>query len=205
MICKRCGNKMTIEDAYQLLSNPPKYRAICDKCSYCEYPTVEEVIKMRSEEKKDCHLRLSKCCGTCIHVNKPKQPEDHAAHYTVAKTQRWCYKNNIMTTRECICDDYEMIQSRGAISSAKRVFNFNDRAERIKKLAKFFEISGVGIIYKGSNHYKAENGWLYYGWTSKSSIYGDREYWSKYSSTESKFDRDEEFLYEEVRKQVNNK
>ena len=31
-------------------------------------------------------LICARCCGNCIHSSKPKKPEDHCAHYDVAKT-----------------------------------------------------------------------------------------------------------------------
>lgn len=77
------------------------------------------------------NLRLSQCCGSCIHSSKPKIPYEHCAHYDVPKTQRWCYKNNCHTTRECVCDCYEPITKGGSVSSSKRVFAFNRRLEKI--------------------------------------------------------------------------
>lgn len=37
------------------------------------------------------NLKIGNSCGSCIHSNRPKIPREHAAHYEVAKTERWCY------------------------------------------------------------------------------------------------------------------
>ena len=70
-------------------------------------------------------LKFAKCCGNCIHSSRPKKPEDHAAHYDVSKTERWCYLHNQYITRECVCDSFDQDNKRGGVPACKRVFAFN--------------------------------------------------------------------------------
>jgi hypothetical protein len=79
-------------------------------------------------------LKLAKSCGSCIHTSKPKKPREHAAHYEIAKTERWCFKHHINVTRECTCDDHQGT-NRAAKTSFTRITNFNERLEKIKKIA----------------------------------------------------------------------
>ena len=69
-------------------------------------------------------LEIGKCCGTCkhIHKDKPKNNLDtHAAHYMVAKTERWCHKFNIPTSREALCEaGYELENKKGGAPAVKR-------------------------------------------------------------------------------------
>ena len=104
------------------------------------------------------NLKLGNSCGSCIHSNRPKTPREHAAHYEVAKTERWCYKHNCHITRECSCDDHEGT-SRAAKTAFTRVNNFNDRLNKINKLV---ELIGNDIIVIDNYHYYVENGWLKY-------------------------------------------
>lgn len=80
-------------------------------------------------------LKLAKCCGSCKHSNKPKQPSDHAPHYSVAKTERWCYKYNIHTTRESYCEEgYELEKRKGASPAYTRILSFNKKLNQIIKI-----------------------------------------------------------------------
>jgi hypothetical protein len=103
-------------------------------------------------------LRFAECCGNCVHCNRPKQPSDHAAHYTVAKTQRWCYHHKFRTTREAVCDNFELEQKKGGIPAIKRVLNFHKRAERIKGLAEKMKDREIEVF--GYTIFE-QNGWLY--------------------------------------------
>lgn len=79
-------------------------------------------------------LRIAKCCGACKHVNKPKIPEDHIAHYSVAKTERWCYKHGRPVTREAVCNDFEWENKKGAVPAFKRILAFNKKLEEIIRI-----------------------------------------------------------------------
>ena len=80
-------------------------------------------------------LLLAKCCGSCKHVNKPKQPENHAPHYFVAKTERWCYKYEMHVTRESYCaEGYELEVKKGASPAFKRILKFNEKLIKIIKI-----------------------------------------------------------------------
>lgn len=113
-------------------------------------------------------LRFAECCGNCVHCNRPKQPSDHAAHYTVAKTQRWCYHHKFRTTREAVCDNFELEQKKGGVPAIKRVFNFHKRAERIKRIAE--KMKGREIEVFGYVVFE-ENGWLYRKYNTSSGEY----------------------------------
>ena len=112
-------------------------------------------------------IRIGNSCGSCIHSNRPKTPRDHAAHYEVAKTERWCYKHNCHITRETTCDDHEGI-SRAAKTSLTRTIKFN---ERLKKIEKVMELMwNQKIIVDGKIFYVREN-WLRYSFDYKNNSY----------------------------------
>lgn len=81
-------------------------------------------------------LEIAKCCGTCVWTNQKKrpQPEDHAAHYTVAKTERWCQKFNLPTVREAVCPDWELEPKKGGAPAVKRARRQNERLAAILRL-----------------------------------------------------------------------
>lgn len=117
-------------------------------------------------------LRIANCCGSCKHVNQPKKPEDHAPHYTVAKTERWCYKHGIPVTRETVCDEFELESKKGAIPAFKRILAFNKKLENIIKIKNWMEANNVKTITYGTYdfsivndkiHYKYNN-WKNSGW-----------------------------------------
>lgn len=142
------------------------------------------------------NLRLSQCCGSCIHSSKPKIPYEHCAHYDVPKTQRWCYKNNCHTTRECVCDCYEPITKGGSVSSSKRVFAFNRRLEKILNVIqkmKELNITEIKLADTKSNeHILLKNDRLYYAcdchysWREPSThmimFKGDDTYFDRYEN-----------------------
>ena len=81
-------------------------------------------------------LQIAKCCGTCISANEKKRdiPEDHAPHYAVAKTERWCSKFKIPTVREAVCDEWTLCEKRGGAPAVKRALSQNRRLAKIIKL-----------------------------------------------------------------------
>lgn len=93
------------------------------------------------------NLRLANCCGSCKHVNKPKKPEEHAAHYTVAKTERWCFKHGIPTMREALCDDYEFESKRGANPAFKRILKQNEKLNKIIEIKKYMQTKNINELY----------------------------------------------------------
>ncbi len=113
------------------------------------------------------NLRLANSCGSCLYSNRPKTPREHAAHYEVAKTERWCYKHNCHITRECTCDDHEGT-SRAAKTAYTRINNFNERLRKIKKLIEFI---GNDVIIVDERYYYVSNGWLKYKYSSMYSTF----------------------------------
>lgn len=82
-------------------------------------------------------LKFAQCCGNCIHSSRPKKPNDYAAHYDVAKTERWCYLHSQHITRECVCDSFEQDNKRGGVPACKRVFAFNNKLALYYKILSF--------------------------------------------------------------------
>lgn len=60
-------------------------------------------------ERKIIKINIAECCGSCKNTSKTKIPKDHTTHHNAAKTERWCYKNNIPTMHEIVCNDYELV------------------------------------------------------------------------------------------------
>ena len=147
-------------------------------------------------------LKIAECCGTCIHCNKPRKPEDHEAHYNIAKTQRWCYFNSIKTTRECVCDNYEIDNKKGGVPACKRIFKFNERAKRIIKLVETMQknnIDRLEVSDWSSKVFVVSNNWLYEEYHNK--IF-DEDRCSYYSvdSCSNEFDKYEKKLWENLNK-----
>lgn len=113
-------------------------------------------------------LRYAECCGNCVHCNRPKTPRDHSPHYETAKTQRWCYHHKFRTTREAVCDDFEMEQKKGGIPAIKRILAFHRRAERIKNIANRLKDSEIETTFSRTVY--AKDGWLYYKYQGHESI-----------------------------------
>jgi hypothetical protein len=110
------------------------------------------------------NLRIAECCGSCKHSNKPKKPEDHAAHYSVAKTERWCYKNGIPVTRESVCDNYEMETKKGAVPAFKRILAFNKKLEKIIEVKNWMEENNIEKITYRNYDFAIVNGKVCYRW-----------------------------------------
>lgn len=92
-------------------------------------------------------LKISQCCGTCFWANgahtKKRDIETHAAHYSVAKTERWCAKHGIPTSREAICEDgYELDQKKGGAPAVKRAKKQVERLQKILKAKESIEKTG---------------------------------------------------------------
>lgn len=109
-------------------------------------------------------LRMGTSCGSCIHTNKPKKPREHAAHYEVAKTERWCFLHDKHVTRETTCDDHEGV-SRAAKTAYTRTKKYNERILVAKKVIKLLEEYGKPLVHNGYVYF-IENNWIKY-------IYGD--------------------------------
>jgi hypothetical protein len=107
-------------------------------------------------------LRLGNSCGSCIHSNRPKQPREHAAHYEVAKTERWCFKHNSHITRETTCDDHEGI-SRAAKTAYTRIKTYNERLQAVREMV---ELMGDRRIVSSGRVYYVKDNWVKY-------IYGE--------------------------------
>lgn len=143
------------------------------------------------------NIEIANCCGTCTHCNRPKKPLDHEAHYEVAKTQRWCYLHKLRTTRECVCDDYEREVKKGGVPACKRVFKFNERAERIKAIIEEMKKVGIEEIKIFNKIFVLHNDWLCeriaYSWNDEFSFYKVRD-------DEGRFDEYEKLLKEALQK-----
>lgn len=139
-------------------------------------------------------LTFAKCCGSCIHSNKPKKPSDHAAHYDVAKTERWCYKHNCYITRETVCDEFEQENKKGGVPAAKRIFKFNQKLQKYNELRDkanqfgVMEIQGSLCIYA-----LRDNKWYY-----KYAYSGSGYYWAIRCK-----DRDTEEQLKEIENKLN--
>lgn len=137
------------------------------------------------------NLRMGTSCGSCIHTNRPKKPREHAAHYEVAKTERWCFKHQCHVTRETTCDDYEGV-NRAAKTAFTRIKNYNQRALEVRDVVKHMPEGEVEVDdYK----YRVSGDWIAYCYKSK---YGSNEQWynlrSKEKSTERQLERIREQL-----------
>jgi len=131
-------------------------------------------------------LKIGSSCGSCIHANKPKKPsETHAAHYEVAKTERWCFKHNCHVTRETVCDDHEGI-TKAAKTAFTRVLNFNKRIETVKRVVELLGDKEMKLSYYT---YYVKDNWLHYK-------FNDFNYESKLSTKSASHDRDLEKLLE---------
>ena len=142
-------------------------------------------------EPKEVELSVGNSCGSCIHTNKPKTPRGHAAHYEVAKTERWCFKHQCHVTRETTCPDHEGV-NRGAKTAFTRIKKFNLRAEEVRAVAK---LMGTDIVETHSYKFRAVDGWIEYCY--KSSY---REAWYDIRSKESSTDK----YMKEIREKLEN-
>lgn len=107
---------------------------------------------MAESNQKSPALRIAECCGNCKHVSRPKAPaEPHAAHYNVAKTERWCYKYNRNITRETVCDGFELESKKGGVAACKRAFSFNQKAEEINELRDRMKTLGFDYVRRSGN------------------------------------------------------
>lgn len=122
-------------------------------------------------------LTFAKCCGNCVHSSRPKKPEDHAAHYDVAKTERWCYKHNCYITRETVCDEFEQDNKKGGVPAAKRILKFNQKLQKYNELRDKAKELGV-VEIQGSEHIYVlrDNKWYYkyHGWRWEGSYWAIR-------------------------------
>lgn len=105
-------------------------------------------------------LIAAECCGNCVHVSRPKKPDEHIPFYEVSKTERWCYKHNWYITRECVCQDFVPESKKGGIPACKRAFAFNKKAEEIRTLRERMKALNVPYIYNetGTFRYSILNG-----------------------------------------------
>lgn len=123
------------------------------------------------------NLTFAKCCGNCVHSSRPKKPEDHAAHYDVAKTERWCYKHNCYITRETVCDEFEQDNKKGGVPAAKRILKFNQKLRKYNELRDKAQKLGITEV-QGSEHIYVlrDNKWYYkyIGWRWEGSYWAIR-------------------------------
>ena len=129
------------------------------------------------EVKEGFELRMGKSCGSCIHTNRPKTPRAHAAHYEIAKTERWCFKHQCHVTRETYCEDHEGV-NRAAKTAFTRIKTYNDRAQEVREVAK---LMGTDIVETHSYKFRVVNGWIEECYKSN---YGN-EHWRAMRSKES--------------------
>lgn len=117
------------------------------------------------------NLTFAKCCGNCVHSSIPKKPEDHAAHYDVAKTERWCYKHNCYITRETVCDEFEQENKKGGVPAAKRIFKFNQKLQKYNELREQAEMLGITELPGDYEYYVLIDGRWCYKYTSLGGVY----------------------------------
>lgn len=141
-------------------------------------------------------LQFAKCCGNCVHCNRPKQPQDHEPHYMVAKTERWCFKNNLYITRETTCDNFEMEEKKGGVPAIKRVKKFNERATRIMNLINQMKSCGIEELNCYGTIYCIHNNWLYEKTNYKNHWGEPADYFWKIDAKSNNFDRKENLLKE---------
>lgn len=133
-------------------------------------------------------ITLGTSCGSCLNSNRPKQPREHAAHYEVAKTERWCFKHDCHVTRESTCDDYEGVNRSGK-TAFTRIVKFNERLIKVREVVKL--IGDKKIITKDYVFF-VKNNWLYYVYgndlmkVNESNYYMHYPIRSKDSSTDRK-------------------
>lgn len=106
-------------------------------------------------------LKVAKCCGSCLHSNRPKAPREHAAHYEVAKTERWCYKHSCHIIRESCCDDHEGI-NRASKTNFSRITKFNERAKRVRIIMNVMGNKKITIKLGETKTFFVKDGWLKY-------------------------------------------
>lgn len=109
-------------------------------------------------------LRIANCCGACKHVNRPKKPEDHDPYYSVAKTERWCYKHGIPVTRETVCDEFELDSKKGAVPAFKRILAFNRKLEKIIEIKNWMEENNIQTITYDTYDFSVVNNKIHYKW-----------------------------------------
>ena len=116
--------------------------------------------KCKAGDPGPAELTMAKCCGNCVHVSRPKKPDDHIPFYEVPKTERWCYKHNWYITRECVCQDFEPESKKGGIPACKRAFAFNKKAEEIRDIRERMKRLNVPYAYdeRGVFRYSILNG-----------------------------------------------
>jgi hypothetical protein len=98
-------------------------------------------------------LQIAKCCSSCINSNKPRKQENHIPYCTTAKTERWCYKNQCMVTRESTCENYEIESKKGAIPAYKRILSFNRRLEWFKEIVKWMQDNNIEFLQSEDKRY----------------------------------------------------
>lgn len=118
----------------------------------CEPPLGVKVPG--GDPRGPAQLIPAQCCGNCVHVSRPKKPDDHISFYEVPKTERWCYKHNWYITRECVCQDFEPENKKGGIPACKRVFAFNKKAEEIKELRERMARLNISYAYNETGTFR---------------------------------------------------
>ena len=139
-------------------------------------------------------LTFAKCCGNCVHSSRPKKPEDHAAHYDVAKTERWCYKHCCYITRETVCDEFEQDNKKGGVPAAKRILKFNQKLKKYNELRDRAKELCVTEVQGSECTYALRNDKWYYKYT----LWKDGNYWAIRCK-----DRDAEGQLQEIEKKLN--
>jgi len=141
-------------------------------------------------------LEFGRCCGNCVHCNRPKQPQDHEAHYMVAKTECWCFNHKCYITRESVCDSFELEEKKGGIPAVKRVRKFNERARRIIALMEKMKALGIEEFDYYGTIYCIHKDWLYTRSDYKNAWGELQNYYWKVDAKSNDFDRKEKALHE---------
>lgn len=149
---------------------------------------------------KTFEIRMGTSCGSCIHTNRPKKPREYAAHYEIAKTERWCFKHNCHVTRETTCDDHEGV-NRGAKTAFTRLSKYNQRQ---KDVLEVIALMCNQAVYGRDSIFFVKNNWLYRVYGTNPQLIVEKFYNHHYSisSKDSSTDRYLKEIKEILRKSV---
>jgi len=157
-------------------------------------------IGLLVKEIEPVEIKLGNSCGSCIHSNRPKTPRAHAAHYEVAKTERWCFLHNCHITRETTCDDHEGV-NRSAKTSFTKLIKYN---ERQKEVLEVVALMGDKPVFGRDSIFFVKNNWLYrvYGTEPEKLVESKYNYHYSVRSKDSSTDRYLREIREILRKSV---
>lgn len=131
-------------------------------------------------------IEAARCCSTCVWANTKKfnPGEDHAPHYMIAKTERWCVKHQIPTVREAVCESWEIEQKRGGVPAVKRALRQNKRLRAILDFKKRLCVEKA-IDWNGYR-FSVVDGFVQYSYRNNSILENS---WYRVSCKDTQFDK----------------